>query len=150
MRGGAAVERRVAGEGGRVISSVYGVVSQRHPASPACSGLTPLTPGQCSRVRESRSGGGDLCCRRGGGWFCQSPVFSSYGQGPPPLPLLFRTLREETESKMKNETNEKVGPLLRRLCGWTALGRAGGQAGAAAAWGGTTGPAACCSAFQTF
>lgn len=30
-----------------------------------------------SRLRESRSGDGDLCCRRGGGWLCQSPVFSS-------------------------------------------------------------------------
>lgn len=39
-RGGAAVERRVGGEGGRVISSVYGVVSWRHPVTPACSGLT--------------------------------------------------------------------------------------------------------------
>lgn len=32
--------RRVEGEGGGVISSVNGVVSQRHPVAPACSGLT--------------------------------------------------------------------------------------------------------------
>lgn len=41
------------------------------PASP------PLTSGRCFRLRESRSGDGDLSCRRGGGWLCQSPMFSS-------------------------------------------------------------------------
>lgn len=71
------------------------------PASP------PLTSGQCSRVRESRSGGGDLCRRRGGGWLCRSPMFSSQGQGPPPSPLLFRTSREETESIVRK--NKKLG-----------------------------------------
>lgn len=30
------------------------------------SALPPLTSGRCSRVREGRSGGGDLCCGRGG------------------------------------------------------------------------------------
>lgn len=64
-RGGAAVEGRVEGEGGGVISSVYGVVSQRHPVAPTAPALPPLTSGWCSRVRESRSGGGELCCRRG-------------------------------------------------------------------------------------
>ena len=39
-RGGAAVEGRVEGDGGGVISSVYGVFSQRHPVAPACPGLT--------------------------------------------------------------------------------------------------------------
>lgn len=69
--------------------------------------LPPLTSGRCSRVRESRSGGGDLCHSRGGGWLCRSPAFSSQGQGPPPSPLLFRTLREETESIVRK--NKKVG-----------------------------------------
>lgn len=57
-------------------------------------------------MRKSRSGDGDLCRGRGGGWLSRSPVFSSQGQGPPPLPLLFRTSREETESIVRK--NKKV------------------------------------------
>lgn len=34
------MEGRVEGDGGGVISSVYGVVSQRHPVAPACPGRT--------------------------------------------------------------------------------------------------------------
>lgn len=68
------------------------------------SALPPLTSGRCSQVREGRSGGGGLCCGRGGR-LCRSPVFSSQGQDPPPSPLLLRTSREETESvvRMKNK-----------------------------------------------
>lgn len=62
--------------------------------------LPPLTSGRCSRARESRSRGGDLCRSRGGGWLSQS-------QGPPPSPLLFTTSREETERNVRK--NKKVG-----------------------------------------
>lgn len=150
-RGGAAVEGNVEGEGGGVISSVYGVVSQRHPVAPTCSSLTS-PHGRAALQSEGKADQevGSCVVGEAGGWLCQSPVFSSQGQGrpPPPSPLLFRTLWEETESMVRK--NKKVGPLLRRLCGWTALGRAGGKTGAAAAWWGATGPATCGPAFQTF
>lgn len=130
-------------------SAVFTVWSLRGILLPRpAPALPPLTSGQCSGVRESRSGGGGLCRRRGGGWLCRSPVFSSQGQGLPLLPLLFRTSREEMESIVRKIKNK--GPLLRRLCGGTALGRAGGQTGAAAAWGGAAGPAARGPAFQAF
>lgn len=66
---------------------------------------------------------------------------------PPPCPpLIFRTWGR-THSAVRD--NKKGGPRLRRLCGWTALGGAGGQTGAAAARGGAAGTAAGGAAFQT-
>lgn len=110
--------------------SLGGILSSwRVPAFP------PLT-----LVREGRPGGGDLCHMRGRGRVCQAPVFSSQGQDPPSLPLLYLNIEKgDTEH---HEGKGKGGPLLRRLRGGTALGRAGGQTGAAAAGGCAAGPAA--------
>lgn len=146
-KGGAAVGGGGGGSGGRreeESSAVFTVWALRGILLPRPALALPLlTSGRCSRVRGSRSGGGDLCRRRGGGWLCQSPVFSS------PTPLLHLSSLERRDREHREEKH-KGGPLLRRLCGWTALGRARGQTGAAATWGGAARPAACRAAFQTF
>lgn len=102
------MERRVEGEEGGVISSVYGVVSRRHPVAPHLPlALHPLTSGQCSRVRESRSGGGvgDIGEEEVG----SASLLCSAVRVKDPLlrPVLFRTSREETESIVRE--NKKVG-----------------------------------------
>lgn len=106
-RGGAAVERRVEGEGG-VISSVYGVVSRRHPVAPAWPGLTSphirtvlQSEGKQTRrwgcvVGEEEVGSAILPC-------------SAVRVKAPPLlcALLFRTSTDEAESIVRK--NKKVG-----------------------------------------
>lgn len=77
------------------------------------------------------------------------PVSSD--QSPPPFfPFCSEPHWRRRHEAGKKKTMKVSGPLLRRLCCWTALGRAGGQAGTAAAWGGPAGPAACGSALQSF
>lgn len=112
-------------------------------AAPACPGLAPRTPGVSSRVGESRSGGEVSSGSRGGGWPGPHCPGSSPSSFAPPH-------QAADGGDGEHHENQTGGQLLWWLCGWTALGRARGQAGAAAAWGGTAGPAAWGSTLQTF
>lgn len=91
-----------------IISSVYGVVSQRHPVAPACPGLTPphirivlqsegkadQEVGICVLGEEEVGPAGLLCS-------------AVRVKAPPPSPLLFRTSREETESVVRNNNKKR-------------------------------------------
>lgn len=98
------------GEGGRVISSVYGVVYWRHPVTPACSSL--ISPHVWMEIQ--REGRAD---QEMGIFVVGEEVVGSAGllcsavrgqEDPPPSPLLFRTLmggdRAQHKEKMKMKT----------------------------------------------
>lgn len=85
----------------------------------------PLESGQCSRVRESRPGGGDLWNRRRGGWLCQSPGFSSQTQAPPHPPRSssseHRRRRRSIVRKNKKKGGRHYGDCVAGLL-WAELG----------------------------
>lgn len=79
------MEERVEGDGGGeggVFSSVYGVVSQRRPVTPARPGLTPPHIRTVRKRQIRRWGGGGLYRKERRRLALL--VFNSQGPGPPP------------------------------------------------------------------
>lgn len=93
------------GEGGRVISSIYGVVCWRLPVIPACSSL--ISPYVWIEIQREGKADQEM-----GIFVVGEEVVGSAGllcsavkgqEDPPPSPLLFRTLMEETERNTKKK-----------------------------------------------